>query len=258
MKGNLEIFFEDVGKTKLLTREEEVSLAKRIEKGDEAAKQKMVAANLRLAISIAKKYQNRGCDFDDLIQESNMGLLKAVERFDWRRGFKFSTYACWWIKQAVRRHLNIHAAALKLPSHAKSLAWKAHVASKEYRANFGHDPSPEELADLLGVALKTLHNAQQCVGKSFSVDQPISPSSDGDGRSYTDILEDPDSVNPDEEIDKKKLNFLIRRSLASLSSREEKVLRLRFGITESFNNSEKYPISMSEIKVLEERKDEHA
>jgi len=152
----------------------------------------------------------------------------------------------------------VHAAALKLPSHAKSLAWKAHVTSTEYRENFGHDPSPEELADLLGVALKTLHNAQQCVGKSFSVDQPISSSDDGDGRSFTDILEDPGSVNPEEEIDKKKLSFLIRKSLASLSPREEKVLRLRFGITESFNNSEKYPISMSEIKTLEDRKNEYA
>ena len=258
MKGNLEIFFHDVGKTKLLTREEEVSLAKKIELGDEAAKKKMIAANLRLAISIAKKYQNKGCDFEDLIQESNLGLIKAVERFDWRRGFKFSTYACWWIKQAVRRHLNIHAAALKLPSHAKSLAWKAHVTSIEYRENFGHDPSPEELADLLGVALKTLRNAQQCVGRSISVDQPIGARGSDDSRVYSDILEDPAAINADDEMDKKKLNRLIRDVLNGLTPREEKVLRLRFGITENFTNSAEYPIEASEIKVLEEREHEYA
>ena len=116
MADALKEFFKQVGKTDLLTREQEVTLSKLIETGDETARSHMIRANLRLAISIAKQYSNRGCDLEDLIQESSIGLMKAVDRFDWRRGFKFSTYACWWIKQAVRRHIASHSSAIRLPS----------------------------------------------------------------------------------------------------------------------------------------------
>ena len=118
---DLSAFFSEVGKHDLLTKEQEVQLSQRIEAGDKLARDKMIQSNLRLAISIAKKYQYSGCSLEDLIQESSMGLIKAVDRFDWRRGHKFSTYACWWIKQAVRRHIASHSAAIKLPTHARGL-----------------------------------------------------------------------------------------------------------------------------------------
>ena len=134
MEDNIQLFFNDVGKSSLLTKEEEVSLSKRIERGDKLARDEMIKANVRLAISIAKKYQNKGCPLEDLIQESNIGLMKAVDRFDWRRGFKFSTYACWWIKQAVRRHIASHSSSIRLPSHAKSLFWKMKISSELRRS----------------------------------------------------------------------------------------------------------------------------
>ena len=124
MASDLKAYFKEVGKTDLLTREEEVELAKRIQAGDNAARDQMIRANIRLAINIAKKYAGKGCDLEDLIQESSLGLIKAVDRFDWRRGFKFSTYACWWIKQAVRQHVASHGSTIKLPSYAKGTLWK--------------------------------------------------------------------------------------------------------------------------------------
>ena len=121
----LDTYFDKVGDTALLTREEEVELAKAIESGDQRARKRMIEANLRLAISIAKNFRDKGCSFEDLIQESNLGLIRAVDRFDWRKGFKFSTYACWWIKQAVRRHVASHSSSIRLPSYAKNLMWKS-------------------------------------------------------------------------------------------------------------------------------------
>ena len=124
MKSSIDSYFKDVGRHKLLSREEEVALSKRIEKGDQGARDIMIRSNLRLAISIAKKYHRSGCSLEDLIQESNIGLMKAVDRFDWRRGFKFSTYACWWIKQSVFRHISSNRSTVRIPTHASSLAWK--------------------------------------------------------------------------------------------------------------------------------------
>ena len=136
MATSIDAYFKQVGRSKLLTREEEVSLSKRIEKGDELARAKMIESNLRLAISIAKKYHKSGCSMEDLIQESNIGLMKAVEKFDWRRGFKFSTYASWWIKQSVRRHIASHRSAVRVPAHASSLIYKVNQVIKEYEEEF--------------------------------------------------------------------------------------------------------------------------
>ena len=121
MSNLLNVYFKEAGKSKLLTKEEEIELSKRIEAGDHLARQKLIESNLRLAVSIAKKYQHFGCDLSDLIQESNIGLMKAVEKFDWRRGFRFSTYATWWIRQAVRRHVTANTSTIRIPSHARGL-----------------------------------------------------------------------------------------------------------------------------------------
>ena len=152
MSEALQEYFSKVGKYPLLSREEEVTLAKKIEAGDPRAKNKMIESNLRLAISIAKKYQQKGCSLEDLIQESNMGLMKAVERFDWRKGFKFSTYAYWWIKQSVRTHIASQASDIKLPAHTRNLLYKMNQLIREYEDEFDQKPALEDVAASSGNA----------------------------------------------------------------------------------------------------------
>ena len=252
MSTNLETFFKDVSKTALLTREQEVELSQKIEKGDDHARNHMIKANIRLAISIAKKYQKKGCDLEDLIQESNIGLMKAVDRYDWRRGFKFSTYACWWIKQAVRRHLTTQSSAIKLPSYARGMLWKIKQMREEYFDEFGGNPSQEELADLLGVSIKTLENLIHCSAPTASLDMPIGyrSSGDGGGRTLREIIPDVHADNLDEILDAQKIHCLIKETLSTLSQREEQVIRLRFGISEDPKDATKYPISKKQLKQL--------
>ena len=147
----LDIYMKSAGKRPLLTREQEVELSKKIEAGDQFARQVMIESNLRLAISIAKKYYKSGCPMEDLIQESNIGLMKAVERFDWRRGFKFSTYASWWIRQSVSRYVSTQKNTVRVPSHAASLAIKIKKLIAEYEEEMGTRPTTEEMAEVLGV-----------------------------------------------------------------------------------------------------------
>jgi len=231
MKSNLDLYFKDVGRYALLTREEEVSLAKRIEQGDQEARQIMIQSNLRLAVSIAKKYSKYGSSLEDLIQESNMGLIRAVEKFDWRRGFKFSTYACWWIKQAVVRSLTSSNTILKIPSHTLSNARKIYTVTKEYNEEFGVDPTPEEIGEILGLTVKHVHRALASIRARNvgSIDQAIGAEGN---RTYAEIIPDTRSVDLDEMIDNDTIRALIVEALSSLSKREELVLRLRFGIDE--------------------------
>jgi len=246
----LQQFFKQVGKTDLLTREQEVELSKLIEQGDEAARNHMIQANLRLAISIAKKYQNRGCDLADLIQESSIGLMKAVDRFDWRKGFKFSTYACWWIKQAVRRHIASHSSAIRLPSYAKNMMWKIKQTAEEYEEEFGVAPSKAELADLLGVSEDTLTAVTSVSQYPVSIDKPIRYSSGDSSRTLGDIIEDEDHPDMDAELDKQKIVEVVRSALSSLNEREEKIMRLRFGIADDDLDHSKHPITKREVLNL--------
>ena len=251
MSASLEKFFKDVSKTPLLTREEEVELSKRIESGDTHARNHMIRANLRLAISIAKKYQRKGCDLEDLIQESNIGLMKAVDRYDWRRGFKFSTYACWWIKQAVRRHITSQSSTIKLPSYARGMLWKIKHVREEYVEEFGVEPSEEELADLLGVSLKTFKNVIHAAASMTSLDSPVGYKGPGDasGRTLRELIPDQSLKSLDDLIDNKKIAILIKQAFGSLTDREEQVIRLRFGINE-ISMREPYLISARELNNL--------
>ena len=247
MSDTLQQFFKQVGKTDLLTREQEVELSKLIEQGNVDARNHMIQANLRLAISIAKKYQNRGCDLADLIQESSIGLMKAVDRFDWRRGFKFSTYACWWIKQAVRRHIASHSSAIRLPSYAKNMMWKIRQTSEEYEEEFGQPPSREELAELLGVSQETLRAVISCSKYPLSIDKPIRYSSGDSNRTLGDIIPDEGRMDLDLELDKLKIVEVVRSALSTLNEREEKIMRLRFGIADNDSDHRKHPITMEEV-----------
>ena len=237
-KNNLKTFFDDVGKTALLTRDQEVELSKRMEAGDMLARDQMIRANIRLAISIAKNYANKGVDLEDLIQESSLGLIKAVDRFDWRKGFKFSTYACWWIKQAVRQHVAAQAGSIKLPSYARGTLWKMKQISEEYNKEFGVDPTQQELADLLGTSLDTLQSLIKCAATPVALDGGAYKSDDS-SRSMHEVLVDEKSMTIDEELDRQKLTFAIKDVLSDLTPREETVLRLRFGITEDLSSCNK-------------------
>jgi RNA polymerase primary sigma factor len=232
MSSGLKPYFKAVGKTDLLTRAEEVELSKRIESGDQAARDHMIRANIRLAISIAKKYSGKGCDLEDLIQESSLGLIKAVDRFDWRRGFKFSTYACWWIKQAVRQHIASHSGAIGLPSYAKGTLWKMRNIIEEYEEEFGFKPSQKEVAELLGVNPKTLQSLIKSAASAVSLEGAAFKSDRGSDRQLHEILLDENARDPGDEIDRQRLEEAIREALSDLSPREETVLRLRFGISE--------------------------
>lgn len=253
----LKVFFKDVGKTDLLTRDEEVQLAKRIESGDRRARDKMIQANIRLAISIAKKYQNKGCPLEDLIQEANIGLMKAVDRFDWRRGFKFSTYGCWWIKQAVMRHLATHSSQIRLPSHAKGMLWRMKKVAAEYEDTFGVPPDQKELAELLGVTAETMRSIILAASTPMSIDDKIkySKGSSGpsEGRSLADVIPDTTAAHPGDRLDKEKIIEAIQKSLHTLSEREEKIIRLRFGISEDIANHNDFPITNKEVKSLKSK-----
>ena len=235
--SNLDIYFKDVGNYSLLTREQEVSLAKRIEAGDKEARAIMIQSNLRLAVSIAKKYSKYGANLEDLIQESNIGLIRAVEKFDWRRGFKFSTYACWWIKQSVVRHLTSTNSILKIPSHTLSNARKIYQITKEYQEEFGVDPTQEEIASILGISVKHVQRALDSIrAKNVgSLDDVIG--SEGN-RTYAEIIPDTNAVDVNQLIDNESIKSLIVKALGSLNKREELVLRLRFGIDDVDENDE--------------------
>ncbi len=231
MGKSLQPFFSSVGKTKLLTREQEVELSKRIEKGDQSARDHMIRANIRLAISIAKKYADKGSNMEDLVQESSMGLIKAVDRFDWRKGFKFSTYACWWIKQAVRQHIASQSGSIKLPSYAKNTLWKMKKIKEDFEEEFGVPPSNQEVADLLGTSPATLDSLIKCSANVVNLDASAYKGDDGK-RTMHEVLIDNSGEDIERELDREKLIEVIKSALGDLTPREEAVLRLRFGISE--------------------------
>lgn len=225
-------YFAAVGNHKILTQVEEVALCKKIESGDLQARDEMIRSNLRLAISIAKKYQNMGVDFDDLVQESNIGLLKAIEKFDYRRGFKFSTYATYWIKQSVIRYLHTQSGQLRLSSNINNILYKARRESKLFEEEFGQSPTEEELADLIGIDVKALRKAMSHKYKFVSLDATRGRDPEANGsHKFGDYIPDERIGDIDEFLDQEKIAKLVRSGLKTLSEREEKILRMRFGIT---------------------------
>ena len=216
---------------KLLTREEEVVLAKGIEAGDVAARSRMIECNIRLALSIAKKFQASGCDLDDLIQESSIGLMKAVDKFDWRRGFKFSTYATWWIRQAVMRHVNHSKGLVRVPTHALTLLQRINRETQAYVEEFGQRPSEEELSCLLGVSINLIRLSLEAANVNVHV--PLDAKVEGDdARTLAEVLTDDEAVSIDDRIGEEQIVEAVKRALGRLTAREEKIMRLRFGISE--------------------------
>jgi RNA polymerase primary sigma factor len=248
----LENYFSEVGKHNLLSRSEEVELAKAIEAGDQRARDRMIQANLRLAISIAKNFRDKGCSFEDLIQESNIGLIRAVDRFDWRKGFKFSTYAVWWIRQAVQSHVAGQSGAIKMPTSARAVMYKAYKFREEYLEAFKCEPTPEEVAAAVGIPVETLKAIRKSGAPQISLDRPISKDDSG-SRTFAEIVGGLDERDPGDEMDKVVIRDTLIAALKALSSREEKIIRLRFGLSEDIADHINFPITNKERKELIKR-----
>jgi RNA polymerase primary sigma factor len=246
-KTGLGRYLKEIGKKSLLTREEEVKLSKLALKGNARARNELIQRNLRLAVSVAKKMHRKGTDLEDLIQEANIGLMKAVEKFDPSKGFRFSTYAHWWIRQAVGRHIQMHCRSIRIPSHAQGLSAKIYVAKKEYAEEFGCEPTDEELVEILGVTQNALEAAMNAPAFTVSLDTP-KYRGDESG-TIGSMIEDVWSESPDEKITKSEIRSVILKSLKKLSKREQAVIRLRFGINDP-EPGENYNISAKDHKYL--------
>ena len=224
---SLQLFLKDVGKVDLLTAAQEVELAKRIERGDHRAKQEMVEANLRLVVSIAKKYRNQGLPFLDLIQEGTIGLVRAAEKFDHRKGFKFSTYATWWIRQAVARALADKARTIRMPVHIVEKLNKIVRTERKLRAELGREPFAWEIADELELDPDEVESIRRSSQPPVSLEKPVG---DDEESEFGHFLTDENEALPDEVADEELRKAALRRVLGSLSPRDRRVLELRYGL----------------------------
>jgi len=236
-----------------LKHPEVVELFQRFEAGGNAAdraRSKLIECHLRLVVSIAKQYKGHNIPLEDLIQEGNIGLMKAVERFKWDKGFRFSTYATWWIKQAIGQHVLKRKRMIRLPAHAAAVQRKLLQAADEYRESMGCEPTQEELTELTG-ASETVVKATMHGGRAvISLQQPIS-SSDDDSDAIEDKVEDDRlEANPFESVAQRELLDIARQVIAELSPKEAAIIRLRFGLVDDEYNSEKYPITQEEINQV--------
>jgi len=224
----VKMYLKEIGRVDLLTHEEEIDLAKRILDGDEEAKQKLAAANLRLVVSIAKRYVGRGMQFLDLIQEGNMGLIKAVEKFDYTKGFKFSTYATWWIRQAITRAIADQARTIRIPVHMVETINKLTRIQRQLIQELGREPSAEEIADKMdGMSPEKVREIQKISLEPVSLETPIGEEDDSH---LGDFIEDEGAMSPDDYASNELLKDELNEVLLELTDREEKVLRLRFGL----------------------------
>ncbi|MCF7876669.1 RNA polymerase sigma factor RpoD/SigA [Candidatus Bipolaricaulota bacterium] len=223
-------YFDEVEAGPLLSREEEKDLAKRIEQGDEEAREKLASANLRLVISIAKKYRGYGLPFLDIIQEGNIGLMKAIDKFDWRKGYKFSTYATWWIRQAILKSLNNESRTVRVPSHVSSLNRKIDKFVKTHKEKTGEEPSNEEIAEELDVDVDKVRKALRAKRESVSLDKPLRKD-EGSSEALGDVLADENSPQPEKEAFGDMLEDRLKGLLnQALSDREKQILKLRYGL----------------------------
>jgi len=221
------MYLKEIGKVALLSAEEEVRLATKMSAGDEEARRRMAEANLRLVVSIAKRYVGRGMMFLDLIQEGNLGLIKAVEKFDYTKGYKFSTYATWWIRQAITRAIADQARTIRIPVHMVETINKVIRVSRQLLQELGHDPSPEEIAEEMGIPVEKVRDILKIAQEPVSLETPIGEEEDSH---LGDFIPDEDASEPAEAASFTLLREQLMGVLSTLTPREAKVLRLRFGI----------------------------
>ncbi|MFC2594276.1 MAG: RNA polymerase sigma factor RpoD [Fretibacterium sp.] len=247
------MYLREIGKVSLLTAEEEVVLAQRMEEGDVKAKQKLVDANLRLVVSIAKKYIGRGMLFLDLIQEGNLGLIRAVEKFDYRRGFKFSTYATWWIRQAITRAIADQARTIRVPVHMVETINKMVRISRQLVQQLGREPTDEEIAAEMEIDPSRVEEIRRISQLPVSLETPIGEEEDSQ---LGDFIEDRDLPSPDEAAAGHLLHEQIEEMLATLSSREREVLHYRFGLEDGHSYTleevgRKFNVTRERIRQIE-------
>jgi RNA polymerase primary sigma factor len=224
---SLQLFLKDIGKVRLLTAQEEVDLARRIERGELDAKQKMVESNLRLVVSIAKNYRNQGLPFLDLIQEGAVGLVRAAEKFDYRRGFKFSTYATWWIRQAIARSLADKARTIRIPVHIVEKLNKIRRAERSLATALGHEPTAEEIAEVTGIDPEEIDSIRRSARAPISLEKPAG---DEEGSEFGQLIADERAESPYERAAEILTKEALREALENLSYRERRVLELRYGL----------------------------
>lgn len=225
--ASLDKYLQEIGKEELITVEEEVELAQRIKKGDQTALEKLTRANLRFVVSVAKQYQNQGLSLPDLINEGNLGLIKAAEKFDETRGFKFISYAVWWIRQSILQALAEQSRIVRLPLNQVGSLNKINKAYSKFEQEHERKPSPEELADTLELPADKVADTLRVSGRHVSVDAPFV---DGEENSLLDVLVNSDSPNADRSLIMESLAKEIHRALATLTERESDIIRLFFGI----------------------------
>ncbi len=223
----VKMYLKEIGQVSLLTPEEEVELAKRIEQGDIEAKKKLIEANLRLVVSIAKRYVGRGMLFLDLIQEGNLGLIRAVEKFDYRKGYKFSTYATWWIRQAITRAIADQARTIRIPVHMVETINKLVRTSRQLTQELGREPTPEEIAEKMNISAEKVREILKTAQEPLSLETPIGEEEDSH---LGDFIEDTGVLAPPQAASYSLLKEQLEVVLNTLTDRERKVLRLRFGL----------------------------
>ena len=221
------MYLKEIGKVPLLTAEEEIDIAQRMEEGDEEAKRKLAEANLRLVVSIAKRYVGRGMLFLDLIQEGNLGLIKAVEKFDYRKGYKFSTYATWWIRQAITRAIADQARTIRIPVHMVETINKLIRVSRQLLQQYGREPQPEEIAAEMGISEDKVREIMKIAQEPVSLETPIGEEEDSH---LGDFIPDDDAPAPAEAAARTLMKEQLLNALKTLTPREEMVLKLRFGL----------------------------
>ncbi|MEA1887973.1 MAG: sigma-70 family RNA polymerase sigma factor [Bacteroidota bacterium] len=235
---SLDKYLQEIGKVDLITAEEEVVLARNIKQGDKKALAKLVKSNLRFVVSVAKQYQNQGMSLPDLINEGNLGLIKAAQRFDETRGFKFISYAVWWIRQAILQALAEQARIVRLPVNKIGSINKINRVFARLEQEFEREPSSQEIADVLQVAPEEVKEVLRSSGRTVSMDAPISNEEDND---MYDVIQSDDNPSPDKHLINESLTYEIERALSTLSPREAKVIKLYFGI------NMKHPLTLEEI-----------
>jgi RNA polymerase primary sigma factor len=255
---SLQLFLNEIARYPLLTAAEEVELAKRIERGDVEAKERMINSNLRLVVSIAKRYQGHGLSLLDLIQEGVLGLIRAAEKFDWRRGFKFSTYATWWIRQAVQRGVQNRARTIRVPVHVAELERKAARSERQLATKLGREPTLAEVAQDAKIPIEHLRQAREAARAVTSLDRPIGEQGDA---SLIDILP-AEGGDPAVELDVSLKDLALDRALRTLPDLERRVVELRFGLGEQkalsiHDASKELGISRERVRRLERTALEH-
>jgi len=231
---SVRMYLSEIGRVELLTADEEIKLAKRIEKGDPVAKQKLAEANLRLVVSIAKKYIGRGLSFLDLIQEGNIGLFRAVEKFDPKRGFKFSTYATWWIRQAITRAIADQARTIRIPVHMVETINKLTHTQRQLLQELGREPTVDELASEMNMDIKKVRHILKISQDIISLEAPVGAEEDS---KLGDFIEDDEAISPADATNRKIIKENIHSMLQYLSPREQKIIRMRFGLDDGIGHT---------------------